>query len=75
MPTEVSIWNILKSRMMIEMKKKQMKRMENRVEMRKRATVLVRVMNDSWFGIGSMVCNCGHGREGSVVPILSLYIA
>ena len=44
----------------MEMKKKQMKRMKNRVEVR-RTTILVRVMSDSWFGIRSMVFVCQHG--------------
>ena len=30
------------------------------VELRRRATILVRVMSDSWFGIGSMVFVCQH---------------
>ena len=46
----------------------EMKRRKNRVKVKNRATILVRVMSDSWFGIGSMVsichygCNCGHRR-------------
>ena len=53
--TEVSRWSILKSRMMTEIKKNQMKRTKSIVEMRKRATILVKVMSDCCFGIGSLV--------------------